>query len=95
MKKSLRAAVMEKNGENTEKERQSIPPDASESVDSLINKYSGMSEDGLMRELLSATGRQKAEGRFDRAALQKNVQTLLPMLDEGQKRKLFEIMKKL
>ncbi|MBQ1520478.1 MAG: hypothetical protein IIZ56_03280 [Clostridia bacterium] len=62
------------------------------STDELIAKYSGMSEDELMRELKSAAGRQKAEGRFDENALKKGMDAIMPMLDDAQKRKLREIV---
>ena len=64
-------------------------------TEALINKYSGMSETRLMRELKAATSRQKAEGKFDEASVKKGMDAIMPMLDEAQKRKLYEIMEKL
>lgn len=58
----------------------------------LIDKYSGMSEEGLMRELISLTNRQKENGSFDRSSIRKGVETLLPMLDDAQKKKLLGII---
>lgn len=90
MKRSLKDSI---------KKRPEEAPQVSESVkrdvSSLMNEYSGRSEDELMRELIAATGRQKAEGRFDSAGLEKSVRTILPMLNAEQKRKLYEILGKI
>ncbi len=61
-------------------------------IEPLLKKYSGMSESELMRELKEATGRQKAEGRFDEASVKKGMDAIMPMLSDEQKKKLFDIM---
>ena len=65
------------------------------STEALIGRYSGMSESELMRELMTATSRQKAEGKFDPDAVKKGMDAIMPMLDDAQKRKLREIVGKL
>ena len=61
----------------------------------IVNEYSGMSENELMRELIAKTNKQKAEGRFDASSVEKGVNALLPMLNEDQKRKLYSILDRL
>lgn len=91
MKRSLSSTV--KGGE---KPGAGHPEAVTESgVREMMNKYSGMSESELMRELLSVTAKQKAEGNFDAGSLERGVNTLLPMLNEEQKRKLYGILGKL
>ncbi|MBO4563272.1 MAG: hypothetical protein J5772_06650 [Clostridia bacterium] len=88
MKRSLRDSIAKKEPAEAGPERNNV----GRSVNELMNEYSGMSENELMRELIAATSRQKAEGSFDSAALQKGVSTILPMLNEEQKRKLYDIL---
>ena len=58
----------------------------------LINKYSGMSEDGLMRELRALTDKQRAEGSFDKGLIERKAEAILPLLSEDQRKKLFQIL---
>jgi hypothetical protein len=70
-------------------------PDAGElpeDVRELAGKYRGMNESQLMDALMSETRKRKAEGSYDPASIQSGVNALLPMLNEEQKRKLFEII---
>ena len=64
-------------------------------ADELIKKYSGMSENELMRELKAETDRQRTEGRFDGGAIKKGMEAIMPMLNEGQKQKLKDIIGRL
>lgn len=61
----------------------------------VIGMYSGKSESELMRELVTLTARQKAEGSFDPGSVQKGVEAIMPMLDSAQRQKLNEILRTL
>ncbi len=72
-----------------------VSANPSSDVETIINRYSGMSEEQLMQELISATNRQKADGTFDRESVQKGVDAVLPMLNDAQKKKLFNIISRI
>ncbi|MCR5808018.1 MAG: hypothetical protein K6G56_00495 [Clostridiales bacterium] len=93
MKKSLRESLKTESAESKNANRDEFNSRAD--VNTLINEYSGMSENELMQELISATARQKAEGRFDGESLKKGVNAILPMLNDQQKKKLYEIIGRL
>ena len=63
-----------------------------EDADRLMREYGGRSEDELMKELLSATGKQKAEGSFDAEGMRRTAELLMPMLTPEQAEKLMRIM---
>ncbi len=86
MKRSFRETLEEKRGAPAESENAGL------GAEELINKYSGMSEKELVKELKGAAARQRAEGRFDEAAVKKGMDAIMPMLDENQKRKLRELI---
>ena len=81
MKKSLRESVSAKK-----------QPDVLTEDENIISQDSGLSEPELMAELKKATAKQKAEGRFDPSAVKQGVESIMPMLNDQQKRKLFEIL---
>lgn len=89
MKRSLSSSIRSKQAQSADQ------PPSEERVRELMNEYSGMSESELMRELLSVTAKQKAEGSFDAGSLDRGVSTLLPMLNDEQKQKLYGILGKL
>lgn len=70
-------------------------PREDKNIDELMSEFSGRSEAELMRELKSAVGLSRAAGRFDEDEFNRSVQTILPLLSEGQKKKLGEILGKL
>jgi hypothetical protein len=84
-----------KSFRETMKKNRAEEDNASAGSDELLKKYSGMSENELMRELLNATGKQKDEGKFDPDSVKKGVNAIMPMLNAEQKRKLSEIIGKL
>ena len=84
LKKSLRNIALDKESCTEKADR----ADAAE----IINRYSGFSEDMLIKELLNETGRQKAEGSFDADALEQGVNAIAPMLNEEQRRRLYDIV---
>ncbi len=86
MKKSLKESLSSDRA--PEKTEDAVRAEA----ESIISQYSGLSEPELMAELKKATAKQKAEGRFDPSAVKQGVESILPMLNDQQKRKLFEIL---
>ncbi len=86
MKKSLRESVSAK------KQPDVLTEDTRAEAENIISQYSGLSEPELMAELKKATAKQKAEGRFDPSAVKQGVESIMPMLNDQQKRKLFEIL---
>ena len=88
MKKSIRDAAKSTAAADEK-------PHEKQSVDELMSEFSGKSETELMRELKSAVCKSRAAGRFDDGEFERSVQTILPLLSEGQKRKLNEIIGKL
>lgn len=101
MKRSFKESLLKDGSEYAgaergEKSAEPRGPDntagAAETPGELIKKYSGMSESELMRELKAATDMQKADGSFDRSALRKGAEAILPMLGEAQRKKLDRIL---
>ena len=86
MKKSFKETI--RRSAESEPARGDVRAEA----ESIISQYSGMNETELMSELKKATAKQKAEGRFDPSAVKQGVESILPMLNDQQKRKLFEIL---
>ena len=64
-------------------------------AEGIINEYGGKSESELMAELMRVTGEQKQAGTFDPAGMRTMANSLLPMLNEEQKRKLNGILEML
>ena len=56
-------------------------------------KYTSMSEDELIGELLSSVRKQKADGTFDKKQLQMLSSVLAPQLDEAQREKLNDLVR--
>lgn len=90
MKRSLREALKSSAGESAGSVNQKTPVVGD--VNELIGKYSGMSEGELMSALLEAVQKQKADGSFDRDELMNGVNSILPMLNDEQRKKLFGIV---
>lgn len=89
MKRSLRETLSEKGGGNAKGAgTKDLPAD----LGVLADRYSGMNESELMMNLMSETRKRKADGSFDMDSIQNGVSAIMPMLDESQKRKLFEII---
>lgn len=61
----------------------------------LIGRYSGMSEDALMRELAGLTQKRRADGTYDPDAIKRGVEAISPMLSESQRAKLKAIIEAL
>ena len=92
MKRSLKDSINKNAPRAAEEAGNEIPRELSEKLSSIVGKYSGMSESELMSALKAETDRQKKEGRFDQASLTNGMNAILPMLNDGQKKKLFEII---
>ena len=89
MKRSLRDTLNKKTPANAgDIDERALP----EEIRGRADRYRGMSESRLMEELLAETRKRKAEGSYDAASIRNGVNALLPMLDEEQKRKLYEII---
>ena len=103
MKKSLSEIAKSKgnNRENTvvgrssESFGRSADNPSSDSINELYGRYAGKSESDLLSELYLIASEQKKEGTFDRTALENGIRTIMPMLNEEQKRRLNEIAAKL
>lgn len=64
-------------------------------ADEMIRKYSGMNEDGLMRELKDLTEKRRREGGFDLAGIERSLEAIRPMLNDDQLKKLNAIISSL
>lgn len=92
MKRSLKDTLSKKDVKGGETAcTDALPGDIGE----LADKYKGMNESELMMNLMSETRRRKADGSFDMDSIRNGVNALLPMLDAGQKKKLYEIIGKM
>ena len=92
MKRSLRDSVNKKDPAETGSDHAGKLPD---DLSALADRYRGMSEPELLNALLKETRKRKAEGSYDPAAVRSGVDSLLPMLNEEQKRKLFAIISRM
>lgn len=63
-----------------------------EGINGLINKYAGKDDNELMRELLKVTDEQKRNGSFDRTSIDEAAESILPMLNDEQAKKLHRIL---
>lgn len=61
----------------------------------LIAQYGGKSEDELMNALMNVISQQKQEGVFDAAQAEAMAQSILPMLNAEQAKKLGSILEML
>ena len=59
-----------------------------EDLQKIVDKYSGLSSDELMREFLRMTAEKKKNGELDHSELSNIKNTIMPYLDENQKAKL-------
>ena len=78
----------EKGSIGTQMDHTQMDPAQKVSIESMMDKYGGKSEAELMDELMRMTSRQKQNGAFDAAAMQKTAQSLMPMLTPEQQQKL-------
>ncbi|MCH5278708.1 MAG: hypothetical protein J1E60_02865 [Christensenellaceae bacterium] len=69
-----------------------VTPEQERDVANLINRYSGKSDNELMSELLQVTSQQKRNGTLDTAQIDAAANSILPMLNEEQVRKLQSIL---
>lgn len=58
----------------------------------MIKRYSGMSEEALIRELSELTRKRRADGSYDRGSIERGLEALRPMLNGEQLKKLESIM---
>ena len=59
-----------------------------EDLQKMVDKYSGLSSDELMREFLRMTAEKKKNGELGHGELANIKNTIMPYLDENQKAKL-------
>ena len=58
----------------------------------MVDKYSGLSNDELMREFVKLTTEKKRNGELGKSELSNIKNTIMPYLDENQKAKLNSII---
>ena len=58
-----------------------------------IEKYSSLSEDELVNQLLANVREQKANGTFDASRLKNLIASISPALNETQRAKLNDVMR--
>ncbi|MDD4211248.1 MAG: hypothetical protein PHC46_02495 [Clostridia bacterium] len=76
-----------------EEELKQKEPETYESINDAYNKYSSMSGDSLVDELLKVTKQQKEEGNFDKTQIENTYNMLYPMLNDEQRKKLDSLIK--
>ena len=86
-------------GANKQMEREDINANnhVSDRLQAMIEEYSGLSENELLKEFLSKTIERKMKGDLSNDELEKIKETISPMLNDLQKNKmneLFEMVKK-
>ena len=62
-----------------------------ESLEKLIDKYSGLSEDQLMREFLIKTAERKKQGNLSAGEIAHIKSTIEPYLNSEQKQNLYKV----
>ena len=94
MKRSLRETLDKKSPEGADfgAAVRSAGAELPGDVNELVDKYKGMDENELMKNLLSETRRRKADGSFDMASIRNGMNAILPMLNGEQKKRLYEIV---
>ena len=60
-------------------------------LQSMIDDYSGLSENELLKEFLSKTMERKVKGELNDDELEKIKDTISPMLNDSQKKKMNEL----
>lgn len=102
MKRSLRETLKSKQeGNETEMEPVGLSSDKvshsyeNHDLSKLVGRFSGKSDEELMRELNKLTAKQRAEGAFDINDIQQSVNRIAHMLNEEQRRRLNDIIKNL
>lgn len=72
-----------------------IDPRTEADIGRLVDKYKNRSESSLMDELLRVTEQQKRDGTLDSAGIQAAANSILPMLNAEQAKKLNAILSKI
>lgn len=72
-----------------------IDPRTEADIGRLVDKYKNRSESSLMDELLRVTEQQKQDGTLDSAGIQAAANSILPMLNAEQAKKLNAILSKI
>lgn len=72
-----------------------VNPEAERNISELVDRYKDKSEAELMSELMRVTAQQKREGMLDANSISSAAETIMPMLNEKQAKKLNEILSKL
>ena len=72
-----------------------IDPRTEADIGRLVDKYKNRSESSLMDELLRVTEQQKQDGTLDSAEIQAAANSILPMLNAEQAKKLNAILSKI
>lgn len=72
-----------------------IDPHTEADIGRLVDKYKNRSESSLMDELLRVTEQQKRDGTLDSAEIQAAANSILPMLNAEQAKKLNAILGKI
>ena len=94
MPKSIKDMRKPAQGKNSA-DMPNVTPGQEREVANLIDRYSGKSENELMNELLQVTNQQKMNGTLDTAQIDAAANSILPMLNEEQARKLQSILSRI
>lgn len=65
---------------------------AAQNVEQVVSQYAGKSEAEMLAALQSMVNSEKAAGRLSSAKMEYIKNTLLPMLDEAQKKRMLELL---
>ncbi len=67
--------------------------DAAKNVEQVVNQYAGKSEGELISTLQGMVNNERAAGRLDAARIETIKKTLLPMMDEAQRKRMEELLR--
>ncbi|MEY8381678.1 hypothetical protein AALG83_00675 [Christensenellaceae bacterium 44-20] len=98
MARDLKNFARRKGKNVDERIAREIPRDKQEQAQQIqeqISQYEGKSEDELFSALLSQVEQGKRDGSFTQEGLQSFIQSVSPMLTDGQRQKLGEIANKI
>lgn len=94
MARSLKNIGSDNNKQNSTADRNQsgITIENQNSINEMVGKYSGKSDDELMRELIEITAQKKSEGTLDSAQIDAVAANIFPMLNEEQAKRLQSIL---
>ena len=87
--------ISKKSSRRQDPSAANIDPRTETDIGRLVDKYKNRSESSLMDELLRVTEQQKQDGTLDSAGIQAAANSILPMLNAEQAKKLNAILSKI